>query len=229
EVPVLDFDYGFEIFADGSPNRGAADITQLGMRWAKITVSWRNLETTPGALDFTTTDTLIDALTAQGTKILLTLTHAPDWARSTTVENGPPDDYAAFASFAGTVAARYSGHVAAYEIWNEPNLRREWNSSTRPVSADAYADLLRVAYSAIKNVDANALVISAGLAPTGFDDGVNAINDRAYLQALYRAGLTAFSDGIGVHPYGYANPPDTVCCDALPDVPTHYGHPSFYF
>ena len=40
---------------------------------------------------------------------------------------GPPpqntDDYV---DFLAATAARYKGRIAAYQIWNEPNLAREW-------------------------------------------------------------------------------------------------------
>jgi hypothetical protein len=46
---------------------------------------------------------------------------------------------------------------------------------------------------------------------------------------LYPLGLADISDAVGAHPFGYGNPPDSVCCDAPEGVLTHYGHPSFYF
>jgi len=73
------------------------------------------------------------------------------------------------------------------------------------------------------------MVISAGLAPTGFNDGVNAINDRLFLNGLYAAGIAEISDAIGAHPGGWANPPDAVCCNPSVGVSTHFEDRSFYF
>ncbi len=129
----------------------------------------------------------------------------------------------------GGLALRYVGRVQAYEIWNEPNLRRSWNSLTHPLGADSYIDLLRRAYAAVDAADPGATVVSAGLAPTGFDDRVNAIDDRKFLSDLYRLGLADVSDAVGAHPFGFANPPDAICCAAPPGILTHFGHPSFYF
>ncbi|MCC6802881.1 MAG: hypothetical protein IT319_08355, partial [Anaerolineae bacterium] len=97
------------------------------------------------------------------------------------------------------------------------------------LGADSYATLLRGAYIAIKAVAPDALIISAGLAPTGFNDFINAVDDRQYLARLYQLGLADMSDAVGAHPFGFANPPDTVCCDAPDGVLSHFGHPSFYF
>jgi LysM repeat protein len=224
------FDYGVEAFFGSEYVTSVAQqIALLGMHWAKVRVSWRAVEAVRGAPDFAALDEIVSALESRKLSILLTISDAPDWARSNTVENGPPDNFADFATFMNTLAGRYAGRVRAYEIWNEPNLRREWNNPLHPISAAAYADLLRAAYGAVKAADANATVVSAGLAPTGFDDGVNAVDDRKYLAQLYAAGLAAISDAVGAHPFGFGNPPDLVCCDAPPGVESHYGHPSFYF
>ncbi len=224
------FDYGIEAYFTPQTASGVAQqIAGLGMHWAKIAVSWRDVEAARGAPDFALLDAAVAALETRSLKILLTVSAAPDWSRVIQVENGPPDSLIDFAAFAGTLAQRYAGRVSAYEIWNEPNLRREWNSSIHPINAASYGDLLRGAYGAIKAADPFALVISAGLAPTGFDDGVNAVDDRKYLAELYAYGLTSISDAVGAHPFGFANPPEARCCDAPAGVATHYGHPSFYF
>ena len=81
----------------------------------------------------------------------------------------------------------------------------------------------------IKAADPGAMVISAGLAPTGFNDGVNALNDRLYLQSLYDLGLKNVTDAVAVHAVGFANPPAAECCQKPDGVSTHYENRSFYF
>ncbi len=229
-VVALPLDYGVEAdFTGQDLDSTVAQISALNMHWVKIEARWRDLEATRGVIDYTALDAVVDALRSHNLNLLVTITTAPDWARSSQVENGPPDDLALFAQFAGELAGHYAGRVQAYEIWNEPNLRREWNSAFFPISAETYANLLRNAYNTIKTVDPAAVVISAGLAPTGFNDGINAVDDRVYLDDLYAQGLAQISDAIGAHPYGFANPPDATCCAAPDGVLTHYGHPSFYF
>ena len=74
------------------------------------------------------------------------------------------------------------------------------------------------------------IVVTGGLAPTGFNDGVNAIDDRIYLRQMYAAGAADWSDAIGAHPNGWANPPDSTCCrNNRPAVPAWDDHPSFFF
>ncbi|MCC6613561.1 MAG: LysM peptidoglycan-binding domain-containing protein [Anaerolineae bacterium] len=204
-------------------------IERLNVSWVKVEVLWHDVEPEPGEYAFDQLDAVVDALAQSELHILFTVWAAPDWARSSAEENGPPDDFSAYAGFVRLLADRYSGRVDAYEIWSEPNLRRQWNNPTHGISAASYADLLRPAYAAIKAGDPDALVISAGLAPTGFNDGVNAIDDRLFLRDLYVSGLADISDAVGAHPGGWANPPDARCCDQPEGVDTHYDSRSFFF
>jgi GH35 family endo-1,4-beta-xylanase len=117
-----------------------------------------------------------------------------------------------FANFMTSLATRYKGQVAAYEIWNEPNLNYEWGY-LEPDPA-TYTEMLKTAYTAIKAIDPDALVISGGLSTTG-DGSETAYGDLAYLQGMYDAGAKGYFDALGSHPYGYGQSPDTVHPDGL--------------
>jgi LysM repeat protein len=224
------FGYGIEAFLVDQDVAALTDqIVSLGVTWVKQEVLWRDFEPVKGEIDFATLDTIVSTLRGKNLNILFTVSSSPAWARTSTDENGPPDNFADYAAFVGALAGHYAGQVQAYEIWNEPNLRREWNSTIHNISAASYIELLRAGYTSIKASDPKAVVVSAGLAPTGFNDGVNAINDRLFLSALYVNGLASVSDAVGAHPLGWANPPDAVCCEAPVGVSTHYQDPSFYF
>ena len=71
--------------------------------------------------------------------------------------NNPQD----LADFFSALATRYQGRIRAYEVWNEPNLAREWGD--RLPDPTQYADLMKRCYTSIKAADPNAMVISAGL------------------------------------------------------------------
>jgi hypothetical protein len=79
-------------------------------------------------------------------------------------------------------------------------------------------------YENIKAADPAAVVISAGLAPTGVTLP-EAIPDTAYLQAMYDAGAAAYFDVLGVNAPGYAAPPEM----SPEEGETTYGHRSFVF
>lgn len=111
--------------------------------------------------------------------------------------------------------------VHAWEIGNEPNIDAEygWGATPDPVG---YKNLLCAAYAHIKAAQPDAIVVSAGLAPTGRvttvppnpdgNDGQKQ-DERKYLQQMLAAGGSACLDVVGYHPYGYS-----ADYNATPDV-----------
>ncbi len=68
----------------------------------------------------------------------------------------------------------------------------------------------------MKAADPNAVIISAGLAPTG-TTSAEAIPDEVYLLRLYNAGFAAYHDVLGVHAPGYKSAPETDPADPALD------------
>ncbi|MBI5930975.1 MAG: LysM peptidoglycan-binding domain-containing protein [Chloroflexi bacterium] len=232
QAAAVPFDYGIQVQLFGQDTAKVIDnLTRLGVSWVKQEISWATFEPTKGNINFDDIDTVMDALDGAGFSIMLTVYDAPDWARGATEENGPPTDNQDFANFMTQLATRYAGRVDAYEIWKEPNLRREWNGKAygKPLSAAGYVELLRAGYTAVKAADSEAVVVSGGLAPTGLDSPDNAISDRNFLRQMYQAGFNNVADAIGVHPFGFGNPPDSTCCETIPQITGWDDHPSFFF
>ena len=131
------------------------------------------------------------------------------------------------------MARRYAnsspkGTIHAIQVWNEPNLSREWGGTgVEPIinrrAAVDYMSLLRQSYTLIKEKDPTKIVVSAGLSPTGTNDGT-AIDDIQYLEWLYDNDLDQYSDAIGAHGPGYGSPPEAERL-SNPAFP----HDSFYF
>ncbi len=193
----------------------------LGFTHVKQTFPWRDMEPRPGEWDFTQSDRILNQLEARELQAIVRLGQVPAWAaESETVirdyekHDTPPADMSAWRNYCGTVAERYSGRVAAYQIWNEPNLAREWGNQ-RPDAA-AYVDVLAACSEAIRAADSNAILISAGLSPTIQQDD-NAIADDVYLDAMYRADFQQSIDVVGVHAPGYGKSPAYGPDDAVAD------------
>ena len=202
----------------------------LNVGWVKVQVSWKLHEPRPGEYNeelFGELDRLVAGANGQGVKVLLSVSKAPEWSRPVTEMDGPPSDYGQFETFMRYVATRYAGQVAAYELWNEPNLQREWHGT--PLRAADFVALMRRGAAGARAADPAALIISGAPATTGINDGVNAIDDRVYFAAMLAAGAAEFIDGAGVHPYGWANPPDARNGDATQASSSHNNHPSFFF
>ncbi len=200
------------------------------MGWVKVQVSWKLHEPEPGRYDqalFRELDQLVAGADANGIWVLLSVAKAPEWSRPTTELDGPPGENALFAGFMRHLASRYRGKVAAYELWNESNLRREWNGF--PLSATDFVALVRAGAAGVKAADPPAIIVSGAPAPTGIHDYVTAIDDRIYLSQMLAAGVADSVDVIGVHPYSWANSPDASAAAPDPAVPSHNDHPSFFF
>lgn len=181
-------------------------ISDIGFDWGKGYVNWATVEPEPGQYRWVDPDNVVKAFRDQEAKILMRIHGTPTWARPPdSALSHPPEDMAAFGKFMTAVATRYKGEVAAYEIWNEPNLSYEWGN-LQPDPA-TYTEMLKVAYTAIKAVDPEALVISGGLATTG-NGSPTAYGDLAFLEGMYQAGAKGYFDALGSHPYTFGKAPD---------------------
>ena len=203
-------DYGMQVFLfwrEEIAERDLQLVQDAGFRWVKQEFAWKDIEGGgKGLFNWDRPDRIMDQIDSHGLKVIIRLGVQPEWAGGGFPEIGPPDNLQDFADFARAVAERYKGRIDAYQIWNEPNLAREWGN--RPPNAAEYTEMLQVVSQAIKAVDPFPLIISAGLAPTTRNDDV-ARPDIFYIQEMYDAGAAAYFDALGAHGPGYASPPET--------------------
>jgi len=170
-------------------------VRDMGFPWIKLNVDWASNPDPSG---------LIDSARSRypGVKILLRIDNSPASAR--TGNDNDPIFADQFAAFLRNLASRQRGKVQAYELFNEPNLKWEWNAHIAGgggmPSAAGYARILQAAYPVIKANDPAATVITGGLSPAG-DGGSESVGDLAFMQGLYDYAGGSF-DGIGIHPYG---------------------------
>ncbi|GAB4445138.1 MAG: hypothetical protein Kow0031_27630 [Anaerolineae bacterium] len=203
-------DYGLQAFLywqEEIADRDLKLIEDAGFRWVKQEFPWREIEGAgKGQWNWANTDRVMNQIDAHGLKVIARLGVQPGWAAGVPLpEIGPPDNLQDFYDYVFAVASRYQGRVEAYQIWNEPNLAREWGG--RPPSPAEYTELLKTGYQAIKAADPNAIVISAGMAPTTRHDD-QAMPDTLFIQGMYDAGAGPWFDVLGVHAPGYKSEPE---------------------
>ncbi|HLF25965.1 MAG TPA: NBR1-Ig-like domain-containing protein [Anaerolineae bacterium] len=183
-------------------------VNELGLGWVKIQFRWGDYDYYCGGPDLERLNTMISAANNAGLKVMLSVVTAPPCTHGWTSDvHAPPDDAAAYAEFVGGLSDLFRGRIHAIEVWNEQNISREWVSSPQTIDANRYTQLLIAAYNAIKAKDPNILVISGALAPTGWNDGVNAVDDFQYLRQMVAAGATKYMDCVGVHVNALRIPP----------------------
>jgi hypothetical protein len=230
--PATGFDYGIQVHLFHLDAQYTCElVNNIQFNWIKHQIEWKEFETAKGQYRWEPIDGVVDAAHSAGLKVLLSVVKAPNWARGgVTEEDGPPQNYSDYGDFMGALAQRYCGRVQAYEIWNEQNLKREWNAG-RPLNAADYVELLRVAHDRIKAVCPSAIVVSGGPTPVGYTSAT-AIDDFEYLRQMYEAGLRNYCDAVGVHPSGFNNPPDWRYPPAYSetgDSESFRGNRQFYF
>jgi photosystem II stability/assembly factor-like uncharacterized protein len=178
---------------------------EIGFRAIVQVFSWQEIEPTRGEWHWEYPDLVVRAAHFYGLDLIVRLDQPPEWAVKAPADaRDPIIDLPAYLNFVEAVAQRYRGRIQAYVIWNEPNLALEWGA---PPDPEAYARLLRSSYLSVKQADPSALVVSAGLAPTN-EQSERAMDDRVFLQRMYKADVRPLFDALGAHPYGFAYPPD---------------------
>jgi hypothetical protein len=196
---------------------------ELGVKWVKFQFAWALLESERGRYTeqyFILTD-YVKRFHDQGFNVMISVAKAPGWARRATAdgimhEDAPPDNPQDLADFISAVLNHLGRdvhgrpYISAVEVWNEPNLEREWYG--HPLTGEEYMRYFRPAYQAVRAFSPEVTVITAGPAPTGTSHW--STDDRVWLRGLYAAGLASYGAdvAIGIHPYGWANPPDARCC-----------------
>lgn len=167
----------------GHVSQGFTHVTQMrqtGMTWVKVQARYgEDANLRP----------FISEAHAQGFKVLISAVGPA----SMVTESG----------FSRRVSDWMAGIAAAgadaIEVWNEPNLPREWRQGY--ISPRAYTNLLCTAYSAIKRANRGTLVISAAPAPTGYFNGCtgNGCDDALWLEGLVATGAAGCFDYLGAH------------------------------
>ncbi|MEZ4733940.1 MAG: SH3 domain-containing protein [Caldilineaceae bacterium] len=212
---MLSPDYGAQAFLWWKEEVADRDLKLMedgGFNWVKQTFAWETIETNgKGQFDWARADRVVQHVRDHNLKLLARLSSDPElttfWAGK------PPQNVDNFADFAFALASRYNcspqavGCIQAYQIWNEPNLAREWGNN-RP-NPGQYVDMLRKTYAAIKRGNPNAIVVSAGMAPTGDNSNI-AMPDDLFYEEMYKAmgNSSGYFDMLGVHGAGFAAPPE---------------------
>jgi polysaccharide biosynthesis protein PslG len=189
-------------------DREIALARALHAKVVRVEVPWSELEPLgPNQIDprsLEVTDRLMNDAAAAGIGVIAMVESSPCWATSapasllrTCVPGGsskanawPPTNPASYAAFVAFLAQRYGTHLAAIEVWNEPDQANQLYFAG-PEKPQRYAAILRAAYPAIKQANPNVPVLAGSLV------GANGV----FLRALYAAGIKGYYDGLAVHFY----------------------------
>ncbi|MCY3832306.1 MAG: endo-1,4-beta-xylanase [Chloroflexi bacterium] len=209
DAPFASLTYGVHTFLwwdVGTVGKHLDWVRLMSFSHAKQIFAWRDLEPQRGVWDWRQADRILSEVQRRGLQLVVRLGQTPQWARSpgaSLARDAPPESMTEWRAYCAAVAERYRGNISAYQIWNEPNLSREWGDQSPDPAA--YVNLLAECGRAIRQIDPAAILISAGLAPTGTYDE-RAMPDDVYLDQMYRHGFQRYIDAVGVHAPGFAPP-----------------------
>ena len=170
-------------YSDEQINEILRDINELGFGWIR-----QSFELTPSGFNWQISDHIIRTAYENNINVIAVLT-----------DTQLADQNPQFIQFVNNFTARYSSIVDVYQIGDEPNLQSSWG---RNPSAIEYTNLQTNVYPIIHQLDSDAVVLTAGLAPNT-ETGPENISDIHYLRQLYDAGASDYFDAVAGKPYGF--------------------------
>lgn len=227
-------------------NRVGADqgldlALQAGVYWLRLAAfPWDRIEpvrTDPPAYHWEVVDEAgLRQAAEAGLQVIAIVQFTPEWAQKVPGSACGPireDSLAAFGQFLQAVVRRYGAppyHVRYWELGNEPDVDPGlvpprsvfgcWgDQADENYGGRYYAQMLRVAYPAIKSIDPQAQVLLGGLLldrPAGGQD-----SSPRFLEGVLQAGGGDYFDGVSFHAYSYyGGAPGLMGSPKWPDSPT---------
>jgi hypothetical protein len=153
----------FGVHDSGLGSLGHGTVGSLRL-WDSGT-TWREIEKSPGAYDFSRLDQIVSAAQARNVEVTLVLGMTPDfYATGGGGATSMPSDLGAWTRYVTAVVNRYKSWngrrgIAAYQVWNEANVRNFWTGSPMQM-----AQLTRATWHAVKGADKGAVVVGPAFA-----------------------------------------------------------------
>ena len=168
-----------------------------GVRLWDTNTTWAQIETSRGSYYWTDLDVWLGNIKSHGQDAMYTFGRVPHWASSESA--APPSDLNSgdniWKEFVTAIVKHSLSsselHIAYYEMWNEPDLTRNWTGTPAQL-----AQMVKDAYTIIHTLDPSAKII--GPTPsTANQYGVH------FLPDYYAAGGANAQDIVGIHAYLY--------------------------
>jgi hypothetical protein len=187
------------IEADSTRSQQYDLIKAEGFPAVRLIIGWPLIEPHEGQLDWGPTDAIVMGAFNRGLTVLGLLYGAPSWAvppQYLSFSHLAPADPNLFGAFAMAAAQHYRGVIRNWEIWNEANIGSGFGPAA---NLPLYSAMLKNAYSTIKSVDPDSVIISGGTSPSiDTDDSVTPAN---FIRGLYQNGAGDSFDAVAMHPY----------------------------
>ena len=187
-VPRVGTNVALEQYSAADLQLSLDEVKAIGFGTVRQRFPWSEIEPAPGEYDWARWDRIVDAVHDADLQLIAVVDTSPAWARPAGEADdiwAPPTDPADYAAFLRALAIRYGERIAAYQIWDQPNIAPHWGAGE--IDPAGYVDLLADASRALRAAAPGAVIIAGGLAPNTESGGLN-MSDVTYLREIYRRG-----------------------------------------
>jgi hypothetical protein len=202
--------FGVQMYGNTSvDSRYFQEMIDSQTSWVRDEVVWSSVEpqnVSPSEYRWGTVDKALSAAIEGGINMIGTINYNPAWAAASAIGPINPENLDDFAEFLTALVERYDGDgvdddpcgrvVKYWEFYNEPDGHADrWG-----YDGDKYAQMLSVAYPAMKAADPEAQIVFGGIAYDWFDDQGGPFV-RRFLTDVLNAGGGAYFDVMNFHVY----------------------------
>ncbi len=181
-----------------------------GVKWARIQSGWQRAETTPGVYNFDWLDEIVDGLLGAGIQPWVSLSFGNPLYMAGAEPLPPHGNYffsptrfgkegiEGWQNYCRAMVKHFSSRVTHWEVWNEPNagfLRKpNTGSLIQPEPPEVYAELVKITYAAVKEIQPEAKIIAGAISGCGICN--------EYILGLFNSNIAENMDIFSYHPYG---------------------------
>ena len=217
--------FGTQVYPPGKTNQVIDLLEASRMSWVRLTAfNWKEIEpvrTDSGIYDWTKVrEQALKSLSSRGMQVIAIVSNTPDWAqKEPPYECGPISEDALdeYVRFLQELVKRYGVppyNIKYWELGNEPDIDPQlvnpdsvygcWGDDDEYYGGGYYAEMLKVAYPAIKTIDPAAQILIGGLLldcdPTNPPAG-QTCQPAKFLEGVLRNGGGSFFDIVSFHGY----------------------------
>ncbi|OIO72369.1 MAG: hypothetical protein AUJ85_10515 [Elusimicrobia bacterium CG1_02_37_114] len=188
-------------------------IKETGVQWVRTGFVWAWLEPEEGKIEEDQINRVMfiaNKLKEKEINFYLNLGGTPKWTSENPVVEDywrySPTDMEAWRKYIQLLGNRLKGIAKYWEIGNEVDWEAFWKSGM-----EKYVETLKIAYTELKKIDPEIVVLIGGLATDGvhgFKSGEMVAMDNA-LQQMYDLGVKDYYDILSIHPYAISELGDT--------------------
>lgn len=185
----------------------AGTLQASGYGFVRHEVSWAQIESTQGQLDWSEYDLIFQTLNNHGIGVIAVIVDSPSWSWAGNMipsDAQPPADPATLEAFSRELTGRYKSSVRFIQIWDQPNLASRWGGV--PSTGESFRPYLSAAFYGARSGNPEVRIVLPQLAVTSdVDEG---LGDLAWLQSVYNAGSRDIFDIVAIKLDGGQSSPD---------------------